>query len=550
MNTAASKKKFEVWTLISWLVLGTFILFFVYPLVNLLKQAFFDDGGFTLKNFVQFFSKVYYTNTIKNSFKVSILSTVFSLLIGIPFSYFYSFYNLKGRKLLIIICVLCCMSAPFVGAYSWTLLLGRAGIITKFFKGLGITIPTIYGMGGIILVQTSKFFPLVVIYMNGAFKNIDNSLMEASESLGCTGVKRFWSVLMQLSMPTVLAAALLVFMRAFADFGTPMLIGEGYRTFPVEIYNQFVSEMADDWGFASAISCIGIVITGLIFLLQKLAARKFNFSLNALHPIERKKAGGVSGVLMHFYCYLILAISYMPQLFVIFCSFRNSNDVAFMKGYSLKNYKTAVKRGLFTGLKNTLTIGVFALIIIIILATLIAYLTVRRKNFINNATDTISMLPYIMPGSVIGIAMLTSFNKPPVAISGTIIIMIAACVVRRLPYTTRSATATLVQIPMSMEEASISLGASKLKTFTKITVPMMKSGIVSGAILSLVAIITEVSSAIILRTNKTMTLTIGAYETIAYSKGVPCVFATVTTILTVAVLLIYIRITGTEDIKL
>ncbi len=546
--TAAKKK--DVWTLISWIVLGIFVLFFIYPLVNLLKQAFFDDAGFTMKNFVEFFSRPYYTNTIRNSFKVSILTTFFSLLIGIPFSYFYSFYNLKGRKVLIIICVLCCMSAPFVGAYAWTLLLGRAGMITQFFKKIGIVIPTIYGMGGIILVQASKFFPLAVIYMNGAFKNIDNTLMEASESMGCTGIKRFWSVLIRLSMPTVLAAALLVFMRAFADFGTPMLIGEGYRTFPVEIYNQFVSEMADDWGFASAISCIAIVITGAIFLIQKFATSKFNFSLNALHPIERKNPKGITGVLMHVYVYFVLAISYMPQLFVIISSFRNSNDVAFMKGFSFKNYETAIKRGLLRGLKNTLSIGFFSLLGIVVLATLIAYLTVRRKNIVNNTIDTVSMLPYIMPGSVIGIAMLTSFNRPPVAISGTIIIMIVACIVRRLPYTTRSATATLMQIPMSMEEAAISLGASKLKTFGKITVPMMSPGIISGAILSLVAIITEVSSAIILRTNKTMTLTIGAYETIAYSKGVPCAFAAVTTLLTVIILLIYIKITGTEDIKL
>jgi len=547
------KKKFkkpEIWTILSFAVLGLFIIFFIYPLFNLLKQAFVDANGFTLKNFEEFFSKIYYTNTIKNSFKISILTTICSLLVGIPFSYFYSFYNLKGRKLLVIICVLCCMSAPFVGAYSWTLLLGRAGIITKFFKSLGITIPTIYGMGGIILVQTTKFFPLVVIYMNGAFRNIDNSLMEAAENLGCTGIKRFWKVLMQLSMPTVLAAGLLVFMRAFADFGTPMLIGEGFKTFPVEIYNQFVSEMADDWGFASAISVIGIIITGVVFWVQKAITNKYKFSLNALHPIDRKKTKGIGGVLQHIYCYLVLAISFMPQIFVIICSFRNSNDVAFMKGFSFKNYITAAKRGLWTGLKNTIAIGVLSLVIIVVLAVIISYLTVRRRNVVNESIDTISMLPYIMPGSVIGIAMLTSFNKPPIAISGTIVIMIVACVVRRLPYTTRSATATLMQIPMSIEEASISLGASKMKTFTKVTVPMMKSGVISGAILSLVAIITEVSSAIILRNNKTITLTVGAYETIAYSKGVPCAFAAITTVLTIIVLLSYIKITGTDDVKL
>ena len=536
--------------MLSWAILGIFMILFIFPLVNLLRQAFFNADGFTLANFQQFFSRAYYTNTIKNSFKVSTLTTVATLLVGIPYSYFYSFYKIKGRKLLIILSVICCMSAPFVGAFAWTLLLGRAGTITKFFKTLGIAMPTIYGLGGIVLVQTTKFYPLALIYMNGAFRNIDNSLMEASENLGCTGVRRFWKVLIQLSMPTVLAAALLVFMRAFADFGTPMLIGEGFKTFPVEIYNQFVSEMADDWGFACAISCIAIVITGTIFMVQKYATSKFSFSLNALHPIEKKECKGIKGVLMHLYCYLVTAISIVPQLYVIYCSFRNSNDVAFMPGLSLKNYSTAINRNLLGAVKNTLSVGSLSLILIIALAVIISYLTVRRKNRINGTIDTVSMLPYIMPGSVIGIALLTSFNKPPIAISGTIFIMVASCVVRRLPYTIRSATATLMQIPMSMEEASLSLGSSKLKTFFKVTVPMMSSGIVAGAILSFVAIITEVSSAVILYNNSTMTLTIGTYITISYSRGVPCVFAAVTTLITVIVLLIYIRVTGTEDVKL
>ena len=123
------------------------------------------------------------------------------------------------------------MSAPFIGAYSWILLLGRSGIITTFFKNLGIAIPDIYGFGGIVLVMTLQLFPLVFLYAKGALKNIDNSLIEAAENLGCSGIACFFKVVVPLIMPTLLAAALLVFMRSFADFGTPMLIGEGYRTF-------------------------------------------------------------------------------------------------------------------------------------------------------------------------------------------------------------------------------------------------------------------------------------------------------------------------------
>ena len=307
------RRIFEIWSVISLFLLAAFLLFFVYPICTLLRQAFVSEGGsFTLANFAKFFSKKYYYGTILNSFKVSICVTLVSLIIGIVFSYFYSFFRLKGAKFLLVASILCCMSAPFIGAYAWILLLGRSGAITNVLKSLGINVGSIYGFWGILLVQATKLYPLVLIYMNGMFRNLDNSLMEASANLGCKGIKRFFKVVLRLSMPTVLAAALLVFMRAFADFGTPLMIGEGYRTFTVEIYNQFLSETGSNYNFASAISVIAVLLTAAIFLLQKLATKKFSFTMNALHPVEKKEAKGLGGVLMHVFCYGIVAISALP----------------------------------------------------------------------------------------------------------------------------------------------------------------------------------------------------------------------------------------------
>ena len=546
------RRKFEIWSVISILLLACFLLFFVYPICTLLRQAFVNEGGkFTMENFVKFFSKKYYYGTILNSFKVSICVTIVSLIIGIVFSYFYSFFRLKGAKFLLVASILCCMSAPFIGAYAWILLLGRSGVITNFLKLLGINIGSIYGFWGILLVQATKLYPLVLIYMNGMFRNLDNSLMEASANLGCKGIKRFFKVVLRLSMPTVLAAALLVFMRAFADFGTPLMMGEGYRTFTVEIYNQFLSETGSNYNFASAISVIAVLLTAVIFLIQKFATKKFSFTMNALHPVEKKDAKGLGGVLMHIFCYGIVAISALPQLYIIYVSFRNSVNGVFQDGYSLANYREAIDKLLLRATSNTVIVGVLALAGIILLAIMISYLTVRRPSILNHTIDTVSMLPYIMPGSVIAIALLSTFSRKPLVLTGTLAIMIIAVIIRRLPYTTRSATATLIQIPMSIEEASISLGASKMKTFFRITVPMMSSGIVSGAILSWVSIVTEVSSAVILYNNRSITLTVGTYSAISRGNfGAAAAFATVTTVLTALSLIVYMRVTKSENIEL
>jgi len=546
-------KKIDLWTTVSFCLLALFILFLIYPLFGILRQAVIgSDGKLTGQQFVKFFSKQYYLDTIVNSFAVSIAVTVVTLLLGVPFSYFYSFYRLKGAKFLFIISVLCCMSAPFIGAYSWILLLGRNGIVTQVIEGVfKIKVGNIYGFRGILLVQALKLYPLVFIYMNGAFKNIDSTLMEASENMGCTGMRRFWKVVLQLSMPTALAASLIVFMRAFADFGTPLLIGEGYRTFPVEIYNQYLGETGQDHNFAAAISVIAVIVTAVVFLLQKWATGKYNFSMNALHPIEKKKPKGIAGFFIYLYCYLLIFIAFMPQIYIVYLSFRNCDQAIFKPGFSLGSYKLAMNKLLVRSIKNTMLLGGLSLAIIILVAILIAYLVVRRNNRLNNAIDTISMLPYIMPGSVIGIALIIAFGRKPLALTGTITIMVISLVIRRMPYTIRSATATLMQIPISIEEAAISLGASKIKTFFKVTVPMMTNGIVSGAILSFVSIITEMSSGIILYNNKTITLTMSAYVAIGRGNyGLACAFSAILTVLTTIILMAYLFISKNEDIRM
>ncbi|NLB71931.1 MAG: iron ABC transporter permease, partial [Chloroflexi bacterium] len=199
------KNKLEIWSFVTLFLAIILAVFLIYPFANILRESVVTpEGNFTLSNFSRFFGDPYYFNTIWNSTKVTLIVTLTSVLLALPLSYFYTFYLIKGRKIIFIASLLCAMSAPFIGAYAWVMLMGRSGVVTLLFdKLLGFKIGNIYGFWGIVLVQTLKFFPLVFIYMNGAFRNIDNSLMEASESMGCTGVSRFFRILLRLSMPTL-----------------------------------------------------------------------------------------------------------------------------------------------------------------------------------------------------------------------------------------------------------------------------------------------------------------------------------------------------------
>lgn len=549
-----TQKKFrmDMWFGVTLILLALYAVFLLFPMGNLFKMAFYDGEHFTMKYFVEFFTKPYYTSTIANSFKVSIAATVVSLVVGVSMGYLYAVYEIKLAKTVRMCVILATMSAPFVGAYAWILLMGRNGAITVFLQSLfpNVEIPSIYGFGGILLVFTTQLFPLVFLYITGAMSKMDNSLMEASVSMGVTGLKRFFKVIVPLIMPSILASGLLVFIRALSDFGTPLLLGEGYRTFPVTLYNEFVGEVSQNKGFASAIGIVAIVITCVIYIIQNIATAKTSFAMSALNPVPKKKPKGIAGVLVHLYIYIVTGISILPQVYVAYCSFRNTSGQLYVDGYSFQSYREMFGK-LGSSVVNTIKIPVISLAFILVFAVLIAYISVRRRNPLTGAVDMISMIPYIIPGTVVGIAMVSSFNRPPLILTATVAIMIISLVIRRLPYTIRSSVATLQQIPLSIEEAAISLGSSKLKTFIRITVPMMSSGIIAGAILSWVTLVTELSTAIFLYTARTQTLTVAIYTQIVRGHyGVASAMATLLTGITIVSMIIFNIVSPDGDVTL
>ena len=268
------KIKWDFWTIITVAIIALFMLFLIYPLLSLFLSGFKETGtdAWTLENYSKFFSRKYYTEALLNSFKLTACVTVVAIMLGAPLAYFMSFYKIRGKGLLEILFIISMMSPNFIGAYSWILLLGRSGSVTQFLKGMGIETPSIYGFGGMLLVFALKLYPFIYMYVSGALKKIDVALSEAAESLGCSGLRKVFTLIMPLVTPTLVAAALLVFMNCMADFGTPALIGEGYRVMPTLVYAEFVGESGGSANFAACMATIMVVITAAIFLLHEFHA--------------------------------------------------------------------------------------------------------------------------------------------------------------------------------------------------------------------------------------------------------------------------------------
>ena len=539
-------RKIDFWVIVSMLIIIFCLLFIVYPFFKMIGQSFYDTetNAFTLANYLRFFEKKYYQEALGHSLLVSTLVTIFATALGVPLAYIGTRFNLYFKRVIYVMIVLSMLSPPFIGAYAWITLLGRSGIITKALESIGIMVGDIYGLKGIVLVFTLKLYPMVYLYVSGALSSIDSSLEEASENLGVSGIKRIMKVTFPVITPTILSSALMVFMTALADFGTPRLIGEGYTTLPVIIYKEFLNEVGTDPGFASALSVIIIVIALLVLIVQKGYVDKKSYNMTSLRPPAVVELPVVKKILATLAVFSVSFLSILPQITVTVQSFLKTKGPLFVKGFSLESYE-AVANKLADCITNTFLYAFIALAIIIILSLLGAYLIVRRKSVRSNLIDMLLMFPYVIPGAVLGICLTVAFNQPPILMTGTMWIIILSFVIRKLPYTMRSSVGILYQIDNSVEEASISLGVPPMKTFFKTTVHLMMPGLISGAVLSLVSMINTLSANLILYTGKTITISVAIFNCVnndAYGQA--AALSTILTLTTIICLVVFNKISG------
>lgn len=526
------RQRIDFWYVIKIVVLVFICLTILYPISTVIKRSFTTpDGEFTLKNFIKFFTTKYYLDVLKNSLFVSSITTVFSIIIGVFMAYSLSRYNIKSKKFINILIILSLMSPPFIGAYAWIMLFGRAGLFTKFMSAnFDITMPTIYGKWGIISIFTLKMFPYVYLFTSSAMSSIDASLEEAAENLGSSHLYRLWHITIPVVLPSILAGAVMAFTSAISDFGTPMLIGQNYKVLATLVYEQYMSEMGTSANFASAVSMIVIALAAIVLIFQNAYINKRNYNMSALRPPKVVTLRPLSKFFLMIPICLILFVAMLPQIVVIVTSFRNCNGPYFVNGWSLDSYRMIFTR-MIRSIKNTYVFSSYAIIIMIIVGSLTAYITVRKRSVVTQAMDVILMFPYVIPGAVMGLSYLVAFNKAPFYLAGTAMIMILSYSVRKIPYTVRSAAGFLRQMDPFVEEASVNLGVSPGRTFFKITLPMMLPGVISGAILSWIETINELSSSIMLYSGKTATISVSIYNEVARNSfGTAAAMATILTV--------------------
>ncbi len=503
--------RLNFWTLVSistWLLL--LVLLFL-PVGSILISSVYDDAGnFTLANYARFLSEPRFHRAFLNTLVVGFGGLAGALLLGSIMAFCISRFVIVGSRFVSLLAILALVSPPFIGAYSWIVLFGGGGLVRGWLRAVGINIPPIYGLAGILMVFSFKFYPYVYLMVSGALSNVNRSLEEAAEGLGLTPWQRAFKISFPMVFPALSAGGLLALIHAIADFGTPRLLGRGYNVLATEAFNLYSAEIGSNMSMATTISVFLIAVSMFFVMLQRYMSRRNVYHGNMINKPIKIRLKGWKNVLAHFAVYAIGFLGALPVIVSVIYSFRKTSGPVFKPGIGLQSYER-ILFNLGDVVRNSVSFSISAVALIVLVGTLVGVLVARRTNLNTSLLDGAFMIPYVMPGIVIGIAFIAAFNTGPVVLTGTAAIIVLSIFIRRLPYSVRTTASALRQISPSMEEAAISLGYSPFRAFLRVTVPLIIPGIVAGGMLSFVTAINELSSSLVLYVGSTMTMPVRIY---------------------------------------
>jgi iron(III) transport system permease protein len=498
------------------LIWAFLLLFVLYPLTRIFYDAFTTEAGrFTLGNFQDFLTDRFYLRSLWNSLVLGAAAVVTTSVIGVGVAFLIVRYEFPGRNLFSYLTMLPMILPPLVGVLGFVFILGRAGtvnVILMDWFGMHKPINFMYGMQGVLLVETVHLFPLMTLSVLDALSKVDPSLEEAAQGMGAKGWRRFWDVTLPLTTPGYVSGALLVFIWTFADFITPLVVGV-QDLLAVQAYLNIV-QFVDRRIFR-----MGIVISALLVLLAiffVLAARQYvaikDYSSLAYSKVERRRLGPVKRWLAVGCLAALLFVSFAPQVGVLFAAvgrgwsltpFPVHYTLEFFEQVSIESPKFIVNSFVFCGIAVAMCLAI---------GVPMAWILGRTRAPGRGAMDALTTLILAIPGTAVGIAYIRAFNYPlpfvEVPLTSMWFILPLVLAVRRLPYTVRGSYSSLLLVHPSMEEAAANVGASRLRTFRDITVPLVWKGIFVGALFSFITSIQEASA--------TIFLTLGGWEMIPF----------------------------------
>ena len=534
-----------------WLVIAFLVLYPMSILVlQSLKIAETDTWG--INNYLEFFQDTYYLKTFGNTLLLSTLVLLTTTLFGIPLAYILARYRHWGKTVFTALILLPIVLPAFAGVFAFIIFFGKYGTLNLLLMDTGLIktpINFIYGIHGLVFVQSLHMLPFIVLGLSAGFTNIDPCFEEAAEVEGASGFRRFITVTLPLCTPTYMAGAVIVFLWPFTDWLTPLILGQ-VDFLPSVAYINIAYHFTDvHRKFMGIVAVIvsSIVCIGLFLLARWWVERKKYTGLSKGTTAEGRVIEPSPLVKLGAYVYMIfisILVLLIPIVLGLSAFSRRWVFEPFPTYWTLENFRVILLESPLL-IQNSFVYSGIALLFGIAFGLPAAYIIVRTRVPGRNALDFVITLMLAFPGIAVGVGYLMGFWKG-IPLAQYWIIMPLALFARRLPYFLRMAHSSYLQLDISLEEASEVAGAGKLRTFFNISLPLLIKGVLVGVVMFFIMAFQEISTAIFLYRGGWETLPIGIYLNWhrGMEFGIAAAMAFLMIVITFILLLIISRVAG------
>jgi iron(III) transport system permease protein len=492
----------------------------VLPIGSLLIGSVRSDSGWTLDYFARVVSARLYVQSLINSLVLGAWTGLFSIVIGVPLAWAVSRTNVPGKRLILVTANLSYLSPPFLTAIAFVYLFSpNSGLINMLMRdvaGLPWLTFNIFSMTGLVVVTTIHTFPFVFLLSSSALQSVDASYEEAAQILGAGKFRTALSITAPLVAPAILSGMLLAFVNAIALFGSQAIIGLPARIFtlPTRLYSLF--NYPPQYGLASALSLVFVIITILALYLQRaFLARRSYVTLSGKGSRPQLVDLGPARWGVFAFCTAILVVAIvLPYGTLIAVSFSKSWGLDFWHNLTFDNYRFILIEYDVTqrAILNSLVLATGAALLAVLIGALVGWIDLRTRLPGRKLLDYAALIPLGLPGIVMAVALIQFWLAMPLALYGTLTILLLAYVGRYIPLGVRAANTSLRQVDPSLEESAAILGAGWGRTMREITLPLIRPGLFAGWLLVFVPAIQELSASILLFSSSSMTLAVAVYN--------------------------------------
>jgi iron(III) transport system permease protein len=511
-----SRRSFDV----KWIVIGgaVFIVGWLtlIPLGFLLWQSFMSTqtaqtpAVFTLQNYATAFGSLESLSLMANSLQFAFGTAVFSLVLGTFFAWVNERTNTPMKSLFFAMSIIPLVIPGILFTVSWIMLASpKIGLFNMVLRNLfGITTPifNIYSLSGMIWVDGLHYAPVAFLLATAAFRSMDPSLEESAMMSGASIRQIAFKITLRLAWPAILAAFLILFIRAIESFEVPALLGlpVGIRVFTSAIYDA-VSSYPSNIGLASTYGTVLLLITSVgIYYQSRLSSRGSKYSTvtgKGFRPrvIDIGNWRYLTSGIFIAYAVLVVMLPFLVLLWASLQRYYAAPSLAALQHVSLAAYfKVLAYPGFYTAVWNSTKLALGGATAVMLLTSIICWITIKTRIPGRWVLDVLASLPLVFPGIVLGLSLMIFYLNVDIGIYGTLWIMGLACITKFLPYGMSYNGTSMAQIHKELEESAAMSGASWFTTFRRIVFPLLKPGLTAGWIYIIIVSVRELSSSILL----------------------------------------------------